>query len=221
MWMIYSTNNIREDSSSAYIRRCNNTINMLNNKNEVHREPCYIDYKVTETQLQVGQNIDIPNGRIEVVCQVNDYTNLLKINSRFILNNKAYKIRQFIDYNNTETFNDASNYLMKFYADWDTTDYNDNLDDNLADDTRPDNGIKDEIIIPLNEKKIFEIGKKCYEIFVDKNVKVPDDCYIIKTTEHSFTITNLCQNKNPLIVKYVSDDGLDTGIYNIYLGGIV
>ena len=110
---------------------------------------------------------------------------------------------------------------MKFYADWDTTDYNDNLDDNLADDTRPNNDVEDKIIIPLNGKKTFEIGDKSYNIFVSEDVKVPDDCYILKTTKNSFSVTNLRQNKNPLIIKYVSSDEVDSGIYNIYLGGII
>ena len=51
IWIVFSTDNIKTDTSSAYLRRCNNVLTIEDKYGVIHHEPCYIDYKVTETQL--------------------------------------------------------------------------------------------------------------------------------------------------------------------------
>ena len=190
IWIIYSTENIRSSSANAYVRRCNNVIGIKMDDGTTHKDPCSIDYKMTETQPTIGETIDVPNGRIEIQCQCNKYTDLLQINTRFILGRSAYKIRSLNDYNNVETFNDKTNYLLKFYADYDETDY--------------------------NSEKEFTVGDGEYKFTVDTTI--PESFYIFTTTENSFTIYNLRQSAEPIVVKYNSDK--DSGQITIYLGGV-
>lgn len=133
IWIIYSANNIRTDTASAYARRCNNTMNFEDRYGYVHQEPCYIDYKTTETQLTSGDNIDVPSGRIEVRCQLNDWTKNVYINDRFIFGGDVYKIRYVSKFDRQSTFDDESNKLLLFYADFDNKSSNDNFELNIAD----------------------------------------------------------------------------------------
>lgn len=64
IWIVFSTDNVKTDTSAVYVRRCNNTMNTQDKYGNIHREPCYIDYKVTENQLFRNYSIDIPSGRI-------------------------------------------------------------------------------------------------------------------------------------------------------------
>ena len=214
IWIIYSTENIRLSSANAYIRRCNNVIGIKMEDGTTHKEPCSIDYKMTETQPTIGETIDVPNGRIEIQCQYNKYTDLLQINTRFILGRSVYKIRSFNDYNNVETFNDKTNYLLKFYADYDGTDYNDNIAEKRPTDfefpTVP------EYTIPINSEKEFTVGDGEYKFTVDTTI--PESFYIFTTTKNSFTIYNLRQSAEPIVVKYNSDK--DSGQITIHLGGV-
>ena len=74
IWMCFSTDNIKTDTSSAYLRRCNNVITTEDKYGKIHEEPCYIDYKVNETQLFQEYTMTTPAARIVVTCQTNKYT---------------------------------------------------------------------------------------------------------------------------------------------------
>ena len=103
---------------------------------------------------------------------------------------------------------------MKFYADYDGTDYNDNIADKRPTDfefpTVP------EYTIPINSEKEFRVGDGEYKFTVDTTI--PESFYIFTTTENSFTIHNLRQSAEPIVVKYNSDN--DSGQIKIYLGGV-
>lgn len=133
IWILFSTDNIKTLTTGEYIRRCNNTMNTQNYYGVIHQEPCYIDYKVTETQLDRGYTLDVPSGRIWVQCQSNSYTNSIDINDRFVFGRQVYKVRQFTDNDRRETFNSNSVYTLQFYADVDNKGEYDNLTYEVAD----------------------------------------------------------------------------------------
>ena len=132
VWIVFSTDNIRTDSSSVYIRRCNNTINIQDKYGNIHTEPCFIDYSVTETQPFRNTNIDVPNGRISVQCQLNVWTKNIGVNSRIMFGGSTYKIRELHKYNRAFTFKDDSRCLVAFYADYDEIAPDDNVELNIA-----------------------------------------------------------------------------------------
>lgn len=133
VWIVFSTGNIRSATSAAYLRRCNNTLNIEDKYGNILREPCYIDYKTTENQLDNGEVIAVPSGRIQIYCQRNSHTENIDINDRFIFGKYVYKIRYISEYDRTETFDESSRKLMNFYADFDNISSCDNFELGVAD----------------------------------------------------------------------------------------
>lgn len=133
IWMVFSTDNIRVDTSSAYLRRCNNVLTMEDKYGNIHQEPCYIDYKITESQLFKEWTMDVPQGRIYVTCQLNQNTQDVDINKRYIFNDNVYKVRERSKFDRQQTFNQNSVPVISFYADVDEKSSSDRFDIEVAD----------------------------------------------------------------------------------------
>lgn len=131
IWIVYSLENVLTATSSVYVRRCNNTVNTEDKYGNIHREPCVIDYKINETQLQRSTEMEVANSRLQVFCQQNQYSDRVNINDRYIFGSSVYKIRSRGDYDLRETFNRDSSKIVNFYIDY----------DNASDDDRFDLGI--------------------------------------------------------------------------------
>jgi len=225
IWIIYSVDSIRADSSSSYIRRCNNTINTVLEDGSIHIEPCYIDYKITESQIQHKDNIDTPDSRIEVICQNNSYTSKYKINTRIMFNGSVYKIRQFVNFINSETFNNNSCYVLKFYADYENTNETDDLQQNIANKVDPQIPEQPETTgittIKVNEHKKFTLSDERNYVFkANEDNSVPKKNFDFVASANSFIVTNYRQTKNILKVNcYVN--GVLEKTFNIKLGGVI
>lgn len=133
IWLAFSIDNIKSVTSSAYLRRCNNTLNFQDKYGNIYREPCCIDYKATETQISNGETIAVPSGRIYVQCQYNSHTKNIVIDKRFILGSFVYKVRYISDYDRQKTFDENGCTLMSFYADIDNIATYDNFELGIAD----------------------------------------------------------------------------------------
>lgn len=132
IWIVYSTENIRTDTSSVYIRRCNNVMTTQDKYGNIHHEPVYIDYKVTEAQLYKEYTLNVPGGRIQFWCQLNQYTKNIEINDRYIFGTQPYRVREISNYDRTYTFDDNSVKLVSFYAELDSIGTDDNMELNIA-----------------------------------------------------------------------------------------
>lgn len=137
IWMVFSTDNIKTDTSSAYLRRCNNVLTMEDKYGNIHQEPCYIDYKITESQLFKEWTLDVPQGRIYVTCQLNQHTQDVDINKRYIFNDNVYKIRECSKFDRQQTFSKNSVPVISFYADVDERNSADRFDIEVADYFEP------------------------------------------------------------------------------------
>lgn len=133
IWIAFSVDNIKSVTSSAYLRRCNNTLNFQDKYGNIHREPCAIDYKSTETQISSGENIAVPSGRIYVQCQYNNFTKNIDIDKRFIFGKYVYRVRYISDYDRQSTFDKDGCTFMSFYADFDNIGKYDNFELGIAD----------------------------------------------------------------------------------------
>lgn len=133
IWIVFATKNLKVSSSSVYVYRCNNTLNTQDKYGNIHREPCYMDYKLNETQLTNEDMMQVPNGRLNLVCQVNQWTRNWDIGMRFILGGDVYKIRYRARYERNKTFDDDSVTLAQFYVNYDNKQVNDNFELQIAD----------------------------------------------------------------------------------------
>lgn len=133
IWIVYSTDNIKNVHSSCYIRRCNNTINIQDEYGKVHEEPCVIDVKPTKSGITEQEHMSTPVARQVLMYQINRWTLPLFINSRIMFNRQVYKIGSIMELDRTETFNKNSIKLAKCYIDNDLVNDYDNLELQVAD----------------------------------------------------------------------------------------
>lgn len=167
IWMVFSTDNIKTDTSSAYLRRCNNVMGMQDKYGKIHYEPCCIDYKITETQLFKEYTLDVPSGRIQVNCQVNDFTKDIYIGQRFIFGNQVYRVREHNSFDRQETFNKNSSFTLSFYADIDNKKNTDNFELSIADYCPTTYRIEADDII---KSSLNQSGQIHYKIFKEDEV---------------------------------------------------
>lgn len=133
IWIVFATKNLKVTSSSVYVYKCNHTLNSQDQYGNIHREPCYVDYKINETQLIQGELIDVPNGRLNLICQLNKWTKDLDVGKRFIIGDDVYKIRYRAKYERNNTLDNDSVTLVQFYINYDNKQENDNFDLQIAD----------------------------------------------------------------------------------------
>lgn len=145
IWIVYSTNNYNSLNSACYIRRCNNTINSLDENGNVHQEPCVVDLKPTRSGFVEDLSMWTPNSRQIIMYQKNDWTKHLDVNSRIMFSNKAYRIGVSLDFNRTETFNKDSINFVTAYLDNDLLNEYDNLELQIADYNPPSQSTGDEV----------------------------------------------------------------------------
>lgn len=133
IWLTFSTDNIKTSTAAVYVRRCNNTLNFQDKYGNVHEEPCYIDYGVTEAQVFKEYSVNIPRGRIVVFCQLNEHTKNININSRYILGQDAYRVRYRDRFDKRYTFDKNSVGILYLQLEYDNVAESDNLALEVAD----------------------------------------------------------------------------------------
>ena len=115
-WITINTERIKNLAASAYLKRCNNALRWRDETGAYYSEPCSIGYEILRNINNESPSslIVLPQGRIEVICQYNDRTNLIRPNQRFLFGNEdnwtAYKIAGggINNYQNTETINNTT-----------------------------------------------------------------------------------------------------------------
>lgn len=133
IWLTFSTDNIKTSTAAVYVRRCNNTLNSQDKYGNVHQEPCYIDYGVTEAQVFKEYSVNIPRGRIVVFCQLNDYTKNININHRYVFGGDAYRVRYRDRFDKRYTFDKNSVGILYLQLEYDNIAESDNLELDVAD----------------------------------------------------------------------------------------
>lgn len=153
IWLVFDTSNIKTDTSSCYVQRCNNTINMQDKYGNVHREPCIVANKATRSDTFQAPELSVPYNKFIVKYQVNSFTRDIDIGYRLILGRKGYKISQRTEFDKRDTFKKESITLSSWFADLDNTNEYDNLDLEIASYKNFDFSIK-----TFNDKIIGNIG---------------------------------------------------------------
>ena len=142
------------------VRRCNNWLRMVDPENgAVTQWPCVIDYDATSPSPQVGSDIILPNNHLTVMVQGNSETSrLFKLNTRFLLGGRAFKIQA---YQNALMPTDSTEQTNLLYLDL----YLDELHDNDNQETQiADNGeyvytVQIESSAPVIDLPVGKIGK--------------------------------------------------------------
>ena len=148
-----------------------------------------MDYKLNETQTSQEDMMEVPNGRLNLICQVNQWTKDWDVGKRFILGKDVYKIRYRAKYERNKTFDENSVTVAQFYVNYDNKQVNDNFDLQIADylDNKYDISCDDEIIniVGYFNKLVVQITE---------NDTVIDEPLLFTTTDSS--IVSIDDNGN-------------------------
>ena len=134
-WITTQTDRTKQLAASSVIKRCNNTLRWIDLQGAYHSIPCSIDYLINENRdySTAGTSLVMPAAQLEIICQWNDETNLIRPNQRFLFGNannwNAYKTLGggINNFNNLKTEDNLSNGFMRLsvgvnYVNLDTDD---------------------------------------------------------------------------------------------------
>lgn len=143
-WICINNDRTKQLAASCIIKRCNNLLRWVDLQGGYHAIPCSIDYLINENRdySTAGTSLVLPAAQLEIMCQFNDESNLIKPNQRFLFGNKnswsAYKVLGggVNNFNNLETENNMSNGFMRLsvganYVNLDTDDIENGIADAL------------------------------------------------------------------------------------------
>ncbi len=96
-WISYYTNNYDGVVQSLAVRRCNNFLKIVDSKNgAVYSVPCVVGYDMGSPAPQISKYIITPNNHATVMVQGNkDTLRLFKLNTRYILGGRPFKLTGF------------------------------------------------------------------------------------------------------------------------------
>lgn len=162
-WIVYETTTFELESiSTCNIRRCNNWLRWVTDKGELVEYPCVIENELTSGNAQVAKTITQANSHINVIVQGNPDTLKIGKDTRVIFSGQPFK---FYSVNNYAQVNfadeDAPLLFINFYLDMSIDE--DNLKENIADDTRKEYHVEYDIKQITNSKgKIGTLIPKVY-----------------------------------------------------------
>ena len=136
IWLTVNTEIIKNLTGTCTVRRCNNTVRWIDESTGAYyEEPCAIEYLVKEPRdyATAGTPFMTPGGFLKMYLQINNITNKIKQNQRFLFGNSGhwtcYKVigTGINDFRNLETYNNNSAKVL--VLDLTANFVNDELDD--------------------------------------------------------------------------------------------
>lgn len=163
------------------LRKCNNSLRMVDPKNgNVFSAPCVVDYDMTSPMAQISRYVITPNNHATIIVQANaDTMRLFKLNTRFILGGRPFKL---LSYQNTLLDNLDNQVPTIMYLDLylDELHSGDDLENRVADngsvqiDEQPVVEEKDGVYIVPSFDSIKQYESKQFSIVVKKDGKSYD-----------------------------------------------
>lgn len=116
VWLTYFTDEYASLEKDIGVRRCNNALRMIDPQNgALFSFPCVIDYDMSSPSQQVSSYVITPNNHATVMVQGNpDTIRLLKLNTRFILGGRPFKL---LAYQNALIDKELATYPTLLYLD--------------------------------------------------------------------------------------------------------
>ena len=135
-WLTINTELVKNLTGTCTVRRCNNTMRWIDEATGIfYQEPCCIEYLVKEPRdyLTSGSPFATPGGFLHIEMQLNERTNLIRENQRFLFGNPGhwtcYKVigTGLGDFKNQVTYDNNSAQILS--VDLIANFVNDELDD--------------------------------------------------------------------------------------------
>ena len=228
VWLTTDLNEITNISSHSYVRMCNNVLNWYapNDKTKLYSEPCVFTNQFTNTSFDNGRESVIQvSGDFQIFVQLNERTKTIDYNQRFILDGLGFQVTQYD--------NHRSPTLLILKVKQIDVQSNDNVVDNIANDTQGVKSNTTEIkILPQvikileGDTQVFTVyryidGEQSFDSFTTTVSQAPSSNYELEILSgNSFSIKNISQSPIPLIIQCVDNETSEGIEMPIVLGGI-
>lgn len=113
--------------------RCNNVLTWIDEYGKIITMPCYLGTDISSTNNLVGKDGIVPNTRLIILVQANDYTMSIVKNQRFMFQHStAFKVEEVNNYMQEEGTNGQVT-CVKMYVDYSALLPSDNKELNICD----------------------------------------------------------------------------------------
>jgi len=120
-WVTINVENLKNLTSTCVVRRCNNTLRWLDDNGELLTVPCVLDYNITENRNYASAMSAMvnPSGILQVISQLNETSNKINPNQRFLFGNQdswiGYKVQGggVNNFDNHKTLVNSTNGILK------------------------------------------------------------------------------------------------------------
>lgn len=113
--------------------RCNNVLTWIDEYGNIIKQPCYLGTDVTSTNNLIGKDGIVPNARLIILVQANDFTKSIVKNQRFMFEHStAFKVEEVNNYMQ-EQGTDGEVTCVKIYINYSAIIPNDNVELNICD----------------------------------------------------------------------------------------
>lgn len=122
--------------------RCNNVLTWIDEYGKIVEMPCYLGTDISSTNNLINKDGTVPNTRLIILVQANDYTMSIVKNQRFMFQHStAFKVEEVNNYMREEG-TDGQVTCVKIYVDYSALLPNDNKELNICDYYKVDYTLK-------------------------------------------------------------------------------
>lgn len=218
--------------------RCNNVLTLQDENGNIITMPCYLGTDISSTNNQIAKSATIPNARMIIMIQANDYIKHIRNNQRFMFQHSTcFKVEEINDFMQEQGTNGEIT-CVKIYVVHDTMLPVDNKELNICNyhvkNNEPDIEKEekklvvnpyDNVSIKQGKYKDFICGvyikdeKQDDEILYDVNWS-DNEHYNIVPIDNGYRINCIKYSEQPLIIIF-SANGCDDIIVHIELRRLV
>lgn len=144
-------NRIAEIAETKAVR-CNNVLTWRDEYGKIITMPCYLGTDISSTNNQISKQATIPNARMIVLVQANEFTKTIHPNQRFMFQHKTcFKVEEVNDYM-WEQGTDGEVTCVKIYINYSTILPTDNKELNICE------YYKNNYTVEINQETINQIS---------------------------------------------------------------
>lgn len=231
-YLCYDTINNLEQLPNFKVVRCNNVLTMVDKNNKIKRYPCYLGVDISSTNDYVAKSGIIPNSRMIIMIQVNEDTNTIVNNQRFMFEHgSCFEVEEINNFMKEEG-TDGVVTVMRIYVKFTPLMPRDNTELNLCDYYTNEHEITEDEPVTVKKLVVDPIRTDVSEgETLDITVKVIDDSnntlaqdftyevdwedseyYTITKITSGLTVENLHGSEKPLRITIKSDGCEDVAV---------
>ena len=132
-YICYDRMNLSTLTADFKVVRCNNVLTWRDEYGNIITLPCYLGTDVTSTNNLIGKDGIVPNARMIILVQANEFTKSIVKNQRFLFEHStAFKVEEVNNFMQEQGTNGQVT-CVKIYINYSAITPNDNLELNICD----------------------------------------------------------------------------------------